>query len=325
MRRKRILIGGNWRKARAEGTFQAMNPATGGPLADVYPISTFEEVEEALEAGHKASFELVSLSPDSLAAFLDLFAERIVDRADEIVEMAHRETGLPVEPRLRLNELPRTANQIHQAAAAARDRSWCRATIDTKLNIRSKYAPLGGPVVVFGPNNFPLAFNAAAGGDTVTAIAAGNSVIAKGHPGHPGTTRIFAEIALACLGETGLPKATLQMIYHLNPEDGLRLVSDTRVGATAFTGGYSAGLKLKEAADKVGKPIYLEMSSVNPVFVLPGAMRECGEAIAADLFASCTLGAGQFCTKPGLLVLVDDEAGRRFVEAARRLFEQPPQ
>jgi NADP-dependent aldehyde dehydrogenase len=281
-------------------------------------------VDEALAAADKASGELAAASPEALAAFLDLFAARILERGDEIVEMAHRETALPVEPRLRPSELPRTADQIRQAAAAVLDRSWCRASIETKLNIRSKYAPLGGPVVVFGPNNFPLAFNAAAGGDAVSAVAAGNPVIAKGHPGHPGTTRIFAEIGLACLREASLPPATLQMIYQINPEDGLRLVAHPRIGATAFTGSRSSGLKLKDAADKAGKLIYLEMSSPNPIFVLPGAMRENGEAIASDLFASCSLGAGQFCTKPGLVVFIRDEAGSRFVETAKRLFDQPP-
>jgi NADP-dependent aldehyde dehydrogenase len=325
MRNERVLIDGGWREARAVGTFQAVDPSTGEPLTEIYPISSYEDALDALEAGRKASLELAAAPPDAIADFLDLFAARMVEQADQLVETAHRETALPVEPRLRLNELPRTANQTHQAAAAARDRSWCRATLDVKLNIRSRYEALGGPVVVFGPNNFPLAFNAAGGGDMVTAIAAGNPVIAKAHPGHPGTTRLFAEIARGCLDKAGLPPATVQMIFHLDPEDGLKLVAHPSIGAAAFTGGRPAGLKLKEAADRAGKPIYLEMASPNPVFILPGAMKERGEAIAADLFASCSLGAGQFCTKPGLVVLINDEAGQGFVEAARLLFDQPPQ
>ncbi|MBM3311938.1 MAG: aldehyde dehydrogenase family protein, partial [Candidatus Aminicenantes bacterium] len=272
MRFESVLINGDWRPAKSVGSFQAYDPSTGDPLPDAYPVSSWEDALEALTAGRAAALELAAASPDVLADFLDLFARRVVERADDLAALAHRETALPVEPRLRMNELPRTANQTHQAAAAARDRSWCRATIDTQLNIRSKYAPLGGPVVVFGPSNFPLAFNAAGGGDAVAAIAAGNPVIAKGHPGHPATTRLFAEIALDCLAEAGLPRATVQLVHHLRPEDGLRLVAHPWVGATAFTGSRAAGLKLKEAADRAGKPIYLEMSSVNPVFVLPGAM-----------------------------------------------------
>jgi len=319
-----ILINGTWRPARPVGSFRAFDPSTGVPLPELFPVSSREDVLEALEAGRKAALELAARPPETIAGFLELFARRIVERAEEIVAVAHCETAFPIEPRLRLNELPRTADQIRQSAEAARDRSWRRATIASKLNIRSMYGPLGGPVVVFGPNNFPLAFNAAGGGDAAAAIAAGNPVIAKGHPGHPSTTRLFAEIAAGCLAETDMPKATLQLVYHLNPEDGLSLVAHPWTGATAFTGSRAAGLKLKEAADRAGKPIYLEMSSVNPVFILPAAMRERGEQIAADLFASCSLGAGQFCTKPGLVIFVNDDAGRRFVEAARGLFEQPP-
>jgi NADP-dependent aldehyde dehydrogenase len=319
-----VLVGGAWRPANAVGSFQASDPSTGRLLPERFPVSAWDDALEALAAGRKAAFELAAASPDVLADFLDLFARRVVERAEDLVALAHRETSLPVEPRLRLNELPRTAHQAHQAAAAARDRTWCRATIDSRLNIRSKHGPLGGPVVVFGPSNFPLAFNPVGGGDAVTAIAAGNPVVAKGHPGHPATTRLFAQIALDCLAETGLPRATVQLLHDLRPEDGLRLVAHPWVGATAFTGGRPAGLKLKEAADRAGKPIFLEMSSVNPVFVLPGAMSERGDSIAAELFASCSLGAGQFCTKPGLVVVLEDDAGRAFVETARALFANPP-
>lgn len=320
-----VLVDGAWRPARSpRGRFHAVNPATGEDLPDSYPTSSFEDLEEALVAARRTAFELEALSPDAIASFLDRFAERILERADEIVAAAHLETALPAEPRLRLTELPRTTNQLHQAAAAARDRSWCRATIDEKLNIRSKYGPLGGPVVIFSPNNFPLAFNSATGGDFAAAVAAGNPVVAKAHPGHPGTTKLFAEITLGCLKETGLPPAMLQMVYHLTPEDGLKLVSHPIVGATAFTGSRPAGLGLKAAAERAGKPIYLEMSASNPVFVLPGALRERGSEIASELFASCSLGAGQFCTKPGLVIVLRDARAREFENTLRKLFEQPP-
>jgi NADP-dependent aldehyde dehydrogenase len=159
------------------------------------------------------------------------------------------------------------------------------------------------------------------GGDFASALAAGNPVIAKAHPGHPATTRILAEEALEAVLRTGLPWASVQLLYHFAPEDGLRLVSHPGVGATAFTGSRPSGLALKEAADRAGKPIYLEMSSANPVFILPGALDERSAEIAAELFQSCTLAAGQMCTKPGLAVVPDGPAGKGFVDTVRRAFE----
>jgi NADP-dependent aldehyde dehydrogenase len=152
-------------------------------------------------------------------------------------------------------ELPRTTAQLRQAAAAVREGSWALPVIDARLNIRSLLGPIG-PVLVFGPNNFPFAYNGVAGGDFVAAIAAGNPVIAKAHPGHPHTTKLLAGEALAALLETGLPPATVQLLYHLAPADGLRFVADPRLGAVGFTGSRAAGLKLKAAADAAGKPIF---------------------------------------------------------------------
>ncbi len=182
-------------------------------------------------------------------------------------ERAARETAFPVTPRLRNVELPRTTNQLRQAAAAVRDRSWCRATIDTKTNLRS-YTPLGGPVVVFGPNNFPFAFNSIAGGDFVAAIAAGNPVIAKANTGHPGTTRLLGETAWAAARPV-CPRRWCSSSTEPRPRSASRSCLTPSWRATGFTGSKNAGLQLKEAADRAGKPIYLEMSSVNPVFVLP--------------------------------------------------------
>jgi NADP-dependent aldehyde dehydrogenase len=320
-----VLVNAAWREAYSPvGSFQAVNPSTGTRLTDIYPISSVAEVEEALEAGHAAANALFKTPPEAIAAFLENFAGSIESHADELVEIAHLETALPKEPRLKSTELPRTTNQLRQAARAARGRSWCRVTIDTKANIRSKYGPLGGPVVVFGPNNFPFAFNSAAGGDFASAIAAGNPVLAKANPGHPGTTKMFAELAFESVKKAGLPRGIFQLIYHLRPEDGLRLVGHPLVGATSFTGSRPAGLRLKEAAEKAGKLIYLEMSSVNPIFILPGSLKERADAIASDLFNSCMMGAGQFCTKPGLVVLVQDEKSEGFLRTLKKFFEQPP-
>src|SRR6186997_1404123 len=193
-----VLIAGHWREAdQPSGTFTAIEPSTGNTLPDVYPVSSAADVEAACAAAAEAvlAARAIANMPDRLAAFLDDYAARIEAAADPLTEMASRETGYPITPRLKAVELPRTTNQLRQGAAAARERSWSHATIDTKTNIRSMYAPLGGAVVVFGPNNFPFAFNSAAGGDFVAAIAAGNPVIAKANTGHPGTTKIFAEAA----------------------------------------------------------------------------------------------------------------------------------
>jgi NADP-dependent aldehyde dehydrogenase len=219
--------------------------------------------------------------------------------------------------------MARTTDQLRQAAAAARERSWRLATIDAARNIRSMYGPLGGPVVVFGPNNFPLAFNSVSGGDAAAALAAGNPIIAKANTGHPGTTRLLTEAAFDAVQAAGMPEAMVQLLYRVKHDAGARLVSHPLVGATGFTGSRKAGMSLKEAADKAGKPIYLEMSSVNPVFVLPGALEERLDQVADELFNSCSLGAGQFCTKPGMTVVIDDDRSRAFLDAVAERFESP--
>jgi NADP-dependent aldehyde dehydrogenase len=295
-----VLIAGEWRPAlNPAGAFTAEDPSTKTALPDLYPVSGIDDVEGACAAAMEAVAALRSLPVSAIADFLDGYAQRIEANAEALVEMAALETGLPRAPRLRSVELPRTTGQLRQAALVVRDRSWVHATIDTKANIRSMYAPMGGPVVVFGPNNFPFAFNSVAGGDFVAAIAAGNPVIGKANTGHPGTSRLLAELALDAVRSAGLPPAMVQLIYRTPPDVGFALVSHRYVVATGFTGSKSAGLRLKAAADAAGKPIYLEMSSVNPVFVLPGALAERLSQVASELFDSCAMGAGQFCTRPG--------------------------
>jgi alpha-ketoglutaric semialdehyde dehydrogenase len=320
-----LLIAGEWRQAKDPvDSFTACNPAAKSPLADRYPVSGIEDVEAALTAARAAVEALRKISPEAIASFLEVFAENVEARTEALVEMANRETALPAEPRLRSVELPRTTDQLRQAAAAVRDRSWCHATIDTKTNIRSLYGPLGGPVLVFGPNNFPFAFNSAAGGDFAAAVAAGNPVIAKANTGHPGTTKLLAEAAFEAVWTCGLPEAMVQLIYRTPPEAGFVLVSHPLTGATGFTGSKSAGLGLKAAADREGKPVYLEMSSVNPVFVLPGALDERLTEVAGELYASCSLGAGQFCTNPGLVIVKKDERSEEFLNEVRRHFSENP-
>lgn len=321
---KPVLVAGEWRAADAVGTFEPANPRTRQPTGEVYPMSGQEEVYEAVAAAAAASAQLQACHPDGVAAFLETFADRIEGRADEIVAMAEAETGLPATPRLAGVELPRTTGQLRQAAAAARARSWSLPTIDTKSNIRSMYRALEGGVAVFGPNNFPFAFNSVGGGDFAAAIAAGCPVIGKGNSSHPGTTRLLAEEAFAAVRATGLPAATVQLIYRTDHGLGKRLVSHPQIAATGYTGSRAAGLALKEAADRAGKPIYLELSSINPVFILPGALRERAEAIADEFKTSCLMGTGQFCTNPGIIVLLAGAETDAFVEGVQGRFEAAP-
>jgi len=317
-----VLIAGEWRQpANPTGSFKAIDPSTSKPLSESYPVSSIDDVIAAFRAADEAVVALRSIPVDAIATFLDDYAARIEAAADALVERAARETGLPREPRLSKVELPRTTNQLRQGAAAARERSWSMATIDTKANLRSHYGAMGGAVVVFGPNNFPFAFNSVAGGDFVAAIAAGNPVIGKANTGHPGTSRLLAELALEAVRTARLPPGMVQLLYRTPPDVGFVLVSDPHVAATAFTGSKAAGLKLKQAADRAGKPIYLEMSSTNPVFVLPRALDERGAAIAKELYDSCAMGAGQFCTRPGLAIVPKGDRGAAFVTELTGLFK----
>jgi len=315
-----VLIASQWRPANAGGSFHVENPATGEPLPGEYPISRWADCDAALAAAADAAPALRVADPARIADFLGRYAARIEARAAELVEVAHLETGLPKAPRLADVELPRTTGQLRQAAAAITDGSWALPVIDTKLNLRSCLEPLG-PVLVIGPNNFPFAFNGVAGGDFTAALAVGNPVIAKAHPSHPGVTRVLAEEAALALAESGLPPAAVQMLYHMENEDGLRMVQDPRLAALGFTGSRAAGLRLKAAADAAGKPAYLEMSSLNPVVILPGALAERGAEIAGEFAASCLAACGQMCTKPGIALLFAGPEAETFLAGVRDKFE----
>lgn len=318
-----ILIAGEWRDSVGVGSFHAINPKTRESLPEGFPVSPWTEVEEVINAAAEAFEQLLEVSPEVIAKFLENYADRIEARGDELTERAHTETALPAEPRLRSVELPRTSNQLRQAATAARERSWAIPTIDTVNDIRSLCRAIG-PVCVFGPNNFPFAFNSVAGGDFAAAIAAGNPVIAKAHTSHPATSRILAEEASAAVSESGLPAGTIQMIYRTSHADGARLVSHPLIGATGYTGSRRAGLALKEAADEAGVPIYLELSSINPVVLLPGALDGDSDRVVDDFVTSVLMGTGQFCTNPGLVVLFDDDSSASFIEKVKVRFEEAP-
>jgi len=318
-----VLINGEWIPTQGNSVFHAVNPATEQPIEGDYPVSPWSEIDAALTASVEASRQMRGWSGERYAAFLEAYADGIESRTEDLVAMASQETALPAAGRLQGVELPRTTNQLRLAAAAARQGSWASATIDTQNNIRSMFGPIG-PVAVFGPNNFPFAFNSIAGGDFAAAVAAGNPVIAKGHSSHPGTTRLFAEEARQAALKTGMPAGFVQLIYRTSHEDGARLVGDPRLGATGYTGSRDAGLVLKAAADQGGNPIYLELSSINPVFILPGAVLERGEELAEEFTTSCLMGTGQFCTNPGLVVLVAGEQTEALISAVAGKFSDAP-
>jgi 2,5-dioxopentanoate dehydrogenase len=314
-----VLIAGKWQPSSSNEFFQSHNPSENRPLPDQFPISSWAECDSIIAAAVEAAAALRQLPRTQIAAFLNAYADLLEANRDALAEVAHRETALPVKPRLADVELPRTSGQLRQAAAAAETGSWAIPTIDSKANIRSCLEPIG-PVIVFGPNNFPFAFNSVAGGDFAAAIAAGNPVIGKANTSHPKTTQRLAELAREAVEQTGLPPATVQLIYRLSHADGERLVADPRIGAIGYTGSRSAGLTLKKAADGAGNPIYLELSSVNPVVILPGALEERSGGIADEFLTSVLMGTGQFCTNPGLLLMIDSPSAQEFINAIAKRF-----
>ena len=316
---KPVLVAGKWRDAAADGTFRPIDPSRNQPTGDEFPVSTWDDIDEALDAAAAAAIEIRRLPSQTIAEFLECFADKIDAATDSLVEAAFAETALARSPRLADVEVPRTSNQLRSAAAAARTGNWALPTIDNATGIRSCYRPLG-PVAVFGPNNFPFAFNSVAGGDFAAAIAAGNPVIGKANSSHPETTRQLAQLAHDAAQQTGMPLATVQLIYRTSHADGERLVGDPRIGATGYTGARGPGLKLKSAADAAGKPIYLELSSVNPVVITEAALRENGQSIADQYVTSVLMGTGQFCTNPGLVLLPAGEAAETWIDTIGEQF-----
>jgi len=308
-----VLINGQWRASSQSAVFSPTNPTLGQPLAIEFPVSQWSDCDEALTAAASAFTKLRTMASEAIALFLEKYASLIEADKDGLVEIAHQESGLPKSPRLADVEMPRTLNQLRLAAAAARKQSWSMPTIDTKANIRSCYQAIG-PVCVFGPNNFPFAFNSIAGGDFAAAIAVGNPVIAKANSSHPATSMRFAVLADKAVRETGMPSGLVQLIYRTSHADGERLVSDPRLSAIGYTGSRSAGLQLKSVADRVGKPFYAELSSVNPVVFLPGAFRERLDKLIEEYVTSGLMATGQFCTNPGMLLMLDNADTTNFIE-----------
>jgi 2,5-dioxopentanoate dehydrogenase len=302
-------------------TFQAFAPALGKSIEPRFESATADQVDLALVAAESAFHEYRRLSPERRASFLEKIADEIVALGDELIERANVETALPKDRML--GERGRTANQLRMFADLIREGSWVDARIDRaipdrqplpKPDIRRMLIPIG-PVAVFGASNFPLAFSVA-GGDTASALAAGCPVVVKAHPAHPGTSELVASAILKAASETEMPEGVFSMLYDAGHEVGIGLVKHPLTRAVGFTGSLRGGRALFDAAANRPDPIpvYAEMGSVNPVFILPGALRERAEAIAEGLKNSVTLGVGQFCTNPGLAVGLIDENFARFAE-----------
>ena len=323
----RNIIGGALGEGGAH-TFRGVEPATGKTLEPAFFEATAADVDGALNSASAAFDEYRLCSPKERAQFLREIATHIESLGEELIERANSETALGVE-RLR-GERGRTTGQLRLFADLIEEGSWVGARIDRaipdrkplpKPDIRRMQIPLG-PVVVFGASNFPLAFSVA-GGDTAAALAAGCPVVVKAHPAHPGTSELVGSAILRAASLTNMPVGVFSLLHGRSPELSLSLVRHPRTAAVGFTGSLKAGRALFDAAAARPNPIpvYAEMGSVNPVFLLPGALAERGEQIAHGLKQSVTLGNGQFCTKPGVIVAIHDDTTDRFVEAALQLFK----
>lgn len=322
------LLGGR-RSTGDDGCFHAMNPTTGEKLAPVFCSAKASEVEEAVRLAAEAFESYSQASGKVKGAFLRRAADGLDARKEELAERAHLETALPM-PRL-LGEVGRTSGQLRMFAGVVEEGSWVNARIDPALpdrqplaraDIRSMLRPLG-PVVVFGASNFPLAFSVA-GGDTASALAAGCPVIVKAHPAHPGTSEIAARVLSDAVAAEGLHPGVLSMIFDAGVEAGAALVRHSLIRAVAFTGSLRGGRALMDLAAARPDPIpcFTEMSSGNPVFVLPGALRKGPRMLAAGLFGSFTLGGGQFCTKPGIVLVAESAETASFVEEMGKLVDE---
>jgi alpha-ketoglutaric semialdehyde dehydrogenase len=310
-------------------TFHAVNPQTATPLAPAYHSAAQDELELAATLGAEAFASYSQVPGKTRAVFLRRIADAFESHRDELANRAHLETALPI-PRLN-GEVARTANQFRVFAALVEEGSWVNARIDPALpdrqplprpDLRSMLRPLG-PVAVFGASNFPLAFSVA-GGDTASALAVGCPVIVKAHPAHPGTSELAAHILGESIAAEGLHPGVFSMLYDTGIEIGSALVQHPLICAVAFTGSLRAGRALMDLAAARLHPIpcFAEMSSGNPVFILPGALRKDPAALAKGLYGSFTLAAGQMCTKPGIVLVPEAPEAATFFDELKSLVEQ---
>jgi NADP-dependent aldehyde dehydrogenase len=313
-------------------TFRAVNPATGQEIEPTFRDATPDEIDAACRTADDAFDVFRRTDGSTRAKLLTAIADAILALGDDLIERAIAETGLP-RPRLE-SERARTINQLKQFADAARDGAWIGARIDRampdrkpvpKPDLRLMHVPLG-PVAVFGASNFPLAFSVA-GGDTASALAAGCPVVVKAHPAHPGTCDRVAGAVRQAVRACGLPDGLFGMVHGRSPDVGAALVTHPLIRAVGFTGSLAGGRALFDLASRRAEPIpvFAEMGSANPVFLLPGALARGAESIAEGFVTSATLSVGQFCTQPGLVFAIQGADADRFArEAARRFGDVPP-
>jgi NADP-dependent aldehyde dehydrogenase len=310
-------------RVRSLEQFTAVAAADGAPLPTSFSIAGAAEVASACALAEAAFDPFRNLAPGERARFLETIAEEILALGDSLLERAHLETGLPLA-RL-TGERARTMGQLKLFAEEIRDGSYLGVRIDSALpdrkpaprsDLRLRKIPLG-PVAVFGASNFPLAFSVA-GGDTAAALAAGCPVVAKGHPAHPGTAEMAAHALLKAAQKCALPEGVFSLLAGPSNDLGRALVKDPRIKAVGFTGSRAGGIALMTAAAARPEPVpvYAEMSSVNPTIVLPGALRARSSKLAEGFIGSMTMGAGQFCTNPGMVLVLSGAEADAFAEAA---------
>ena len=321
----RSLIG--FREGAGAGdSFYGVDPANGERLQPGFTSATAEEVDAAVRLAAEAFETYRRISGRERGALLRRIAANIEAIAPEAIDRAHRETALPL-PRLQ-SEAARTCGQIRMFADVVEEGSWVQARVDRSIpdrkpipkpDVRSMLRPLG-PVAIFGASNFPLAFSVA-GGDTASALAAGNPVVVKAHPAHPGTSELVGRAIQQSIRESGLPEGMFSLLFDAGTKVGIELVKHPQTKAVGFTGSRAGGRALMDLAAARPQPIpfFAEMGSTNPLFILPGALRERGDAIAAGLHTSFTLGAGQFCTKPGMVFLPESAESQAFAKKMAQL------
>ncbi len=318
------IIGSELVSSDAE-TFRAFNPATGEFLNPVFHEGRIQDVDRAVRLAEE-DFDACRITGNhERSAFLEVVAEQLTTFGPPLIERAHLETGLPIT-RLE-GELGRTTGQIRMFARLVAEGSWVEARIDRALpdrqpvpkpDIRSKNIPLG-PVAVFGASNFPLAFSVA-GGDTISALAAGCPVVAKGHPAHPGTSEIAARAIRAAVEACGMPQGTFSLVQGRGVDVGAALVRHPLVKAVAFTGSLQGGRALFDLASARPEPIpvFAEMGSINPVFLLPEILAARSGEIAQHFADALMLGVGQFCTNPGLVIAIKGTGLDDFITGAEQ-------
>ncbi|QQK64543.1 aldehyde dehydrogenase (NADP(+)) [Cobetia sp. cqz5-12] len=301
----------------------AINPANGERLAPGYPAGGAREVELACQLAHDAFDSFRETDAETRAGFLETIAEEIEAIGEQITERALQETGLP---RARLEgERGRTCGQLRLFAGVVRAGEWLDVRIDPAMPERSpmpradlRQRRIGlGPVAVFGASNFPLAFSVA-GGDTASALAAGCPVIVKAHSAHPGTSELVGGAIQRAVTRCNLPEGVFSLLYGSGNTLGQALVNNPRIQAVGFTGSRSGGTALLKTAQARPQPIpvYAEMSSINPVLLMPAALEARAEGLGQAFIASLNMGAGQFCTNPGLVLALEGEALERFLKTA---------